>query len=164
MPPFELLDLDEVGVLPEAIPLAEPEPQPETTLLAAAFALGWTAPLLTRGNRLHLARADGATHCGLRGEPLYLQPPPVRLCRRCARLHRFTQPVAGNWHLATRLEVCERETLVGALHAAEGNRIRAAKALGVSRATLYRLLNEHKLTDRRASTPLKWRWTRADAG
>ena len=156
MPPFELLD--EIGLLPEAMPLTEPEPQPETTVLAEAFALGWAAPLLQRGNRLHLQRPDGATRCGLQGEPLYLPPPPVRLCRRCARLHRFQQPVPGAWHLATRLDVCERETLLGVLQAAEGNRNRAARAMGVSRAKLYRLLNAHGLID------VSWRQTNAHAG
>lgn len=147
MPPFELLD--EIELLPE--------PSPQPSVLAEAVALGWALPLLIRGNRLHLGRADGATRCGLRGEPLYLPPPPLRLCRRCARLHRFQQPVPGAWHLATRLEVCERETLLGVLQAAQGNRNRAARAMGVSRATMYRLLEKHRLLD------TSWRQPHTDA-
>ena len=156
MPPFELLE--EIGLLPEVMPLTEPDPSADPDVVADALALGWPLPLLMRGNRLHLARADGATRCGLQGDLLYLPPPPLRLCRRCARLHRFTLPVPGNWNLAIRLDLCEHETLLGVLQTTQGNRIRAARALGVSRATIYRLLEKHGLLDG------SWRQTHAHAG
>jgi len=43
------------------------------------------------------------------------------------------------------LEVSEREQIVRALRATQGNRSRAARILGISRATIYRKLREHGL-------------------
>jgi DNA-binding NtrC family response regulator len=69
------------------------------------------------------------------------------------------QPPTGRPHLAegTRplAEQCdrqERQTLLRALAEANGCRSRAARALGVSRATLYTKLKKHRLLDE----PLSW--------
>jgi sigma-54 dependent transcriptional regulator, acetoin dehydrogenase operon transcriptional activator AcoR len=41
----------------------------------------------------------------------------------------------------SRLETAERDEIVSALLEADGNRVRAAAALGIGRATLYRRMN-----------------------
>lgn len=43
------------------------------------------------------------------------------------------------------LETAERRAIVRALRISEGNKLRAAEMLGVSRSTLYRKLERHKL-------------------
>ncbi|MPZ04319.1 transcriptional regulator, partial [Micrococcus luteus] len=44
------------------------------------------------------------------------------------------------------LERAEREAIIDALESAGGNKVRAAAALGVSRATLYRRLRTLRIT------------------
>ncbi|WP_104138473.1 MULTISPECIES: sigma-54-dependent Fis family transcriptional regulator [unclassified Cryobacterium] len=48
--------------------------------------------------------------------------------------------------LLTALEAGERDLIVGALHKAEGNRMRAAEALGIARSSLYRKLKTFGIT------------------
>lgn len=48
--------------------------------------------------------------------------------------------------LLSALEAGERDLIVGALHKAEGNRMRAAKALGIARSSLYRKLKTFGIT------------------
>ncbi|WP_104197506.1 sigma-54-dependent Fis family transcriptional regulator [Cryobacterium sp. M15] len=48
--------------------------------------------------------------------------------------------------LLTALEAGERDLIVGALHKAEGNRMRAAESLGIARSSLYRKLKSFGIT------------------
>ena len=50
------------------------------------------------------------------------------------------------WHLAAAVAVAERCTLEEALRQAQGNRNEAARLVGVSRASFYRKLKEHRLS------------------
>jgi two-component system response regulator AtoC len=43
------------------------------------------------------------------------------------------------------LSALERKTVVGALQHANGNKVRAAQLLGVSRRSLYRLIEKYRL-------------------
>jgi transcriptional regulator of acetoin/glycerol metabolism len=55
--------------------------------------------------------------------------------------------VHGTRRRLTPLEAAERDLIVGALIEARGNRVKAASALGMGRATLYRRLRAFGLTD-----------------
>ncbi len=55
--------------------------------------------------------------------------------------------VHGTRRRLTPLETAERDLIVGALIEARGNRVKAAAALGMGRATLYRRLRAFGLTD-----------------
>lgn len=55
--------------------------------------------------------------------------------------------VHGTRRRLTPLETAERDLIVGALIEARGNRVKAASALGMGRATLYRRLRAFGLTD-----------------
>ncbi|MDT7743242.1 MAG: sigma-54 dependent transcriptional regulator, acetoin dehydrogenase operon transcriptional [Actinomycetota bacterium] len=55
--------------------------------------------------------------------------------------------VHGTRRRLTPLEIAERDLIVGALIEARGNRVKAASALGMGRATLYRRLRAFGLTD-----------------
>jgi transcriptional regulator of acetoin/glycerol metabolism len=55
-------------------------------------------------------------------------------------------PRQSLWHLSTVVAEVERHTLEGALRQAQGNRNEAARLLGLSRASFYRKLKEHRVT------------------
>ena len=52
----------------------------------------------------------------------------------------------GAPRLLSALEAGERDLIVGALHKAEGNRMRAAESLGIARSSLYRKLKSFGIT------------------
>jgi excisionase family DNA binding protein len=55
-------------------------------------------------------------------------------------------PSVTHAHLGDARSVAEKQILIDALRHADGNASRAATLLGVSRATLYRLIGKHGLT------------------
>jgi two-component system response regulator AtoC len=62
---------------------------------------------------------------------------------------RATDPVVGAswWHGETCLVDLERQAILHALKHAEGNRVAAARLLGISERSLYRKLDRHKLRE-----------------
>jgi two-component system response regulator HydG len=56
----------------------------------------------------------------------------------------------GNGHATTALEELERDHIVDVLRQVKGNRMAAAKLLGISRRALYRRLERHHIVDERA--------------
>ncbi|WP_223842872.1 helix-turn-helix domain-containing protein [Amycolatopsis methanolica] len=105
-----------------------PEPESATTFAAPAWdrlmSWHWRGNLAELRNTVALLarRACGGTVDDL--------PDKLRTPRRSLSL----------------LESAERTAVVGALHAAGGNRSRAAQALGIGRNTLYRKMREFGIT------------------
>ena len=50
---------------------------------------------------------------------------------------------AGSRRLLSPIEALERDAIVQSLEAAHGNKLEAARALGLSRATIYRRIREY---------------------
>jgi Nif-specific regulatory protein len=68
-----------------------------------------------------------------------------RLLEEDTGLRQLLGTAAPKPESAMSLEVSEREQIVRALRATQGNRSRAARILGISRATIYRKLKEYGL-------------------
>ena len=70
--------------------------------------------------------------------------------RNCLARHLAHQKITDCHGVAPRLltalEAGERDLIVGALHKAEGNRMRAAESLGIARSSLYRKLKSFGIT------------------
>ncbi|WP_099021739.1 sigma-54-dependent Fis family transcriptional regulator [Mycolicibacterium palauense] len=64
-------------------------------------------------------------------------------------LSEHIRSAAHGWRSLTRLETVERDAILEVLEANNGNKIKAAAALGVSRSTLYRRLREFGIEPRR---------------
>jgi hypothetical protein len=55
----------------------------------------------------------------------------------------------------TLMESAERDAIVAALRASDGNRVAAAAALGIGRTTLYARLRQYRITDVTAGRPVR---------
>jgi DNA-binding NtrC family response regulator len=66
---------------------------------------------------------------------------------------RAVNPVVGAtwWRGETALADLERQAILHALREAQGNRVQAARLLGISERSLYRKLDRHKLRDPQVS-------------
>ncbi|MEV5303109.1 helix-turn-helix domain-containing protein [Amycolatopsis methanolica] len=120
--------LEHLPALVRTVSAELPEPESATTLAAPAWdrlmSWHWRGNLAELRNTVALLarRACGGTVDDL--------PDKLRTPRRSLSL----------------LESAERTAVVGALHAAGGNRSRAAQALGIGRNTLYRKMREFGIT------------------
>jgi DNA-binding NtrC family response regulator len=100
-----------------------------------------TALLMTDGDRLDLPALP----------PFMFAMPPIAVAAAPAEINqpRVESPAYGPLDACgTRsLDEITRQALISALDQAEGQRQRAAKLLGVSRARLYRMLDRYNLSD-----------------
>ena len=130
--------LEEIGV---AIDDDWPSQTSKERIEAEARATGWEGLLRWDHDTLHFASRDDSFRCGMSPRAQSLYPHALRLCRRCVRLERFRASMPGDWNLKRRLQDFRSVLAHEALRATGGNRNRAARALGVSRATFYRILD-----------------------
>jgi DNA-binding NtrC family response regulator len=110
----------------------------ESDALAALVAYQWPGNVRELANVIERARilADG-TSITIRDLPMGVaQPTPIAA--------KLKEPAARS--NGTHLEDLEREHIERVLNAERGNKARAARALGISRRRLYRLLERHGLT------------------
>ncbi len=68
-----------------------------------------------------------------------------RLIKRMYVKNRTSSPETSVYHLKSAKRVFERELVKDALTAAEGNRVRTAELLGISRNVLYQKMNQYNL-------------------
>jgi len=109
----------------------------EAPALQALLAFGWPGNVRELMNTIEVAFAYG------RGERIALEDLPVEISglRPVPEARRLEPVIEGLGDVPT-FEESERQLLIRALGATEGNKVRAAKMLGISRKQLYAKLKK----------------------
>ncbi|MEW9668661.1 sigma-54 interaction domain-containing protein [Ammoniphilus sp. 3BR4] len=77
------------------------------------------------------------------GQEITLADLPPNLFKK----RRMEHPLSPDLSLQETLEMAEKEAIADALHEARGNKLAAAKRLGISKSSLYAKLEKYELTD-----------------